>query len=177
MTLPPARPDTDSVEKGAEQFSGTISGLLESLLGPLEGSPLIYSAVVAAALLLLLWVSHLVLKLFVVRPLLGHRLVDRIKVLEARDLTETKVLSSISTLLSLVNSSRTRSSLRGIGASIGRAERRPISASSATGVLSACIAETGASRGRSSTTSRRWATGSAMLAAIAGSACDSGKES
>ena len=102
MTPPPTRPDPDSVEKGAEEFSGTISGLLESLLGPLEGSPLIYSAVVAAALLLLLWVSHLVLKLFVVRPLLGHRLVDRIKVLDARDLSETKVLSSLSTLPSLV---------------------------------------------------------------------------
>ena len=81
--------------------SATMSNWLAELLQPLQGNPVIYSAVVGGSLLILLWLVHLFLRFVVIRPLVGSRIFNWSRWIDVKDLVDTKVLSSISTLLSL----------------------------------------------------------------------------
>ena len=97
--------DTTSVpikaEKAVGESSAVISNFLERWLQPLEATPVLYALVVSGSLLLLLWLSHLVIRFLVVRPLVANSLIDRTKFLYAEDLKDSKVLSSLSSILSL----------------------------------------------------------------------------
>ena len=92
----------DKVEGAVGESSEIISETLNDWLAPLEGTPFLYIGVVTVALLLLLWVLHLVFRFLVIRPLVGNPLFNRSKWLKAPDLIATGVLSSIATMLSIL---------------------------------------------------------------------------
>ena len=75
---------------------------LEDLLRPLEASPILYSVVVGGVLLLLLWLIHLFFRFVIVRPLAGSGVFKVSRWIPVSDLVQTKVLSSVSTLLSIM---------------------------------------------------------------------------
>jgi hypothetical protein len=60
----------DSGESMVSTASGTVSGWLTELLGPLQGNPIAYSAVVGSSLLVLLWLVHLFIRFVLSRSLL-----------------------------------------------------------------------------------------------------------
>ena len=84
------------------ESSEVISETLGSWLKPLEPTPLAYVLVVSLGLVLLLWILHLVFRFLVIRPLVGIRLFKRSKRLRIQDLIDTRILSSVATLLSVV---------------------------------------------------------------------------
>ena len=93
--------EVDKVEGGAVHEGGVLKDYLSELLQPFDGSPLLYAVVVGGSLLLLLWILHLVFRFLIIRPLVSTRLLGESHWLRKDDLIQTKVLSSISTLLSL----------------------------------------------------------------------------
>ncbi len=92
----------DMVEGAVDESSKMVSDVLSEWLQPLEGTPLLYVAVVSVGLLLLLWLLHLVFRFLVIRPLAGNRLVNRAKWFKMQDLIDTGILSSIATMLSVL---------------------------------------------------------------------------
>lgn len=90
------------VEGAVGESSEIISETLNDWLAPLEPTPFLYIGVVTVALLLLLWVLHLVFRFLVIRPLVGNRLINRSKWLKTQDLVDTGILSSIATMLSIL---------------------------------------------------------------------------
>ena len=74
---------------------------LENLLRPLEATPVVYALVVSGILLVLLWVIHLFFRFLVLRPLAGSEIFKITRWIPVDDLVKTKVLSSVSTLLSI----------------------------------------------------------------------------
>ena len=93
--------ETKTTDDASGEFLSVITDWLGDLLKPFEGSPLIYAVVVSGALLLLLWLAHLFFRFAVIRPLVGSQLLGRSKWLDLKDMSDTKVLSSISSLLSI----------------------------------------------------------------------------
>lgn len=91
----------DSGESMVSTASGTVSDWLTHLLGPLQGNPITYSVVVGSSLLVLLWLVHLFIRFVIIRPVAGSRLFRWSRWIEVEDLVQTRVLSSISTLLSI----------------------------------------------------------------------------
>jgi miniconductance mechanosensitive channel len=102
MTMEDDKTMPARVEDAFGDSAEVISDTLNDWLSPLEGTPVVYIAVITVALLLLLWILHLVFRFLVIRPLVGNRLVNRSKWLKSRDLIATGVLSSIATMLSIL---------------------------------------------------------------------------
>lgn len=102
MTMEDDKTMPARVEDAFGDSAEVISDTLNDWLSPLEGTPVVYIAVITVALLLLLWILHLVFRFLVIRPLVGNRLVNRSKWLKSRDLVATGVLSSIATMLSIL---------------------------------------------------------------------------
>ena len=96
-----AKSDAPKAGEEAGEVLGVVTDWMGQLLKPLDGSPLLYALVVGGALLLLLWLIHLFLRFVVIRPLVGSRILGRSKWLKLNDLSDTKVLSSVSSLLSI----------------------------------------------------------------------------
>ena len=99
---------TEEVQKGTEEVQETAKASSEeaaSFLGdwlrPLEPYPLLYAVVVTVGLLILLWFTHLIIRFLVIKPLIGNRLMDRVKWIHVDDLGKSKVLSSVSSILSM----------------------------------------------------------------------------
>lgn len=93
----PTEPDTTKVESVFESPQW-----LQDLLQPLEANPWVYAAVVGGGLLVLLWLIHLFFRFLVVRPLAGSGIFGISRWIPVSDLVQTKVISSVSTLLSIV---------------------------------------------------------------------------
>jgi len=102
MTMEDDKTMPARVEDAFGDSAEVISDTLNDWLSPLEGTPVVYIAVITVALLLLLWILHLVFRFLVIRPLVGNRLINRSKWLKSRDLIATGVLSSIATMLSIL---------------------------------------------------------------------------
>jgi miniconductance mechanosensitive channel len=102
MTMEDDKTMPARVEDAFGDSAEVISDTLNDWLSPLEGTPVVYIAVITVALLLLLWILHLVFRFLVIRPLVGNRLVNRSKWLKSQDLIATGVLSSIATMLSIL---------------------------------------------------------------------------
>ena len=102
MTMEDDKTMPARVEDAFGDSAEVISDTLNDWLSPLEGTPVVYIAVITVALLLLLWILHLVFRFLVIRPLVGNRLINRSKWLKSRDLVATGVLSSIATMLSIL---------------------------------------------------------------------------
>ena len=99
---------TEEVQKGTEEVQETVKASSEeaaSFLGdwlqPLEPYPLLYAVIVTVGLLILLWFTHLIIRFLVIKPLIGNRLMDRVKWIHVDDLGKSKVLSSVSSILSM----------------------------------------------------------------------------
>ncbi|MDG2020711.1 MAG: mechanosensitive ion channel [Phycisphaerales bacterium] len=102
MTFEDAKTIPAKVEDVVGESSKAVSDTLSEWLKPLETTPLLYVGVVSVGLLLLLWILHFVFRFLVVRPLANNRLVNRSKWLNVQDLIDTRILSSIATLLSVL---------------------------------------------------------------------------
>ena len=93
--------ETEKVQGAFNEYSEVVADALEVWLKPLEPTPLLYALVVTVGLLVLLWFAHLVIRFLVIRPLVGNRLLDRVKWIHVDDLRQSKALSSISSILSV----------------------------------------------------------------------------
>ena len=102
MTMEEKKTIPAKFEGAVGESSEIISETLNDWLAPLEPTPFLYIGVVTVALLLLLWILHLVFRFLVIRPLVGNRLMNRSKWLKTQDLIDTGILSSIATMLSIL---------------------------------------------------------------------------
>ncbi len=91
-----------AAEDATSKTLSDTSAWLEDLLRPLEGTPVLYALVVGGSLLLLLWLVHLFFRFMIVRPLASSRVFAWSRWVSATDLSDTRVLSSVSTLLSVL---------------------------------------------------------------------------